>query len=184
MNPLIGEMKVKMAKTLEGFQVELSKLRTGRANVAILDEIRVECYGSAMPLNQVATVSVPESRLITISPWDKGVIGDIEKAILKSGIGLQPNNDGKLIRLAIPTLTEERRKELVKMVKRVAEEGRISLRNSRRETNEHLKKSQKEGHITEDDLRKMEAEVQKLTDEFIAKVDQSVSHKEKEIMEV
>ncbi|MDO8461624.1 MAG: ribosome recycling factor [Deltaproteobacteria bacterium] len=184
MNPLMNDMKVKMAKTVEAFQVEISKLRTGRANVAILDGIRVECYGSAMPLNQVATVSVPESRLITISPWDKGVIGDIEKAILKSGIGLQPNNDGKLIRLGIPILTEERRKDLVKMVKKEAEEGRISLRNIRRETNEHLKKSQKDGHLTEDDLRKMEAEVQKLTDEFIAKIDQSVSHKEKEVMEV
>ncbi|MBI1908740.1 MAG: ribosome recycling factor [Deltaproteobacteria bacterium] len=184
MTKILSDLKVKMAKSLESLQVEMGKLRTGRASVAILDEIRVECYGSAMPLNQVATLSVPESRLITISPWDKGLIQEIEKAIMKSGLGLQPANDGKLIRLPIPTLTEERRKDLVKLVKKGAEESRVSLRNLRREANETLKKNQKEGIISEDDLRKGETEVQKMTDEFIARVDQTVAHKEKEIMEV
>lgn len=184
MNAIITEIKGRMTKSLEAFQAELGRIRTGRANSALLDDIRVECYGSQMPLNQVATIGVPESRLITLSPYDKSLIGDIEKAILKSGIGLQPNNDGKLIRIPIPTLTEERRRDIVKHLKKIAEDARIIVRNIRRDGNEIFKAKQKSKEITEDDLRRAEADVQKMTDEFIAKIESTMAHKEKEIMEV
>lgn len=185
MDPKIQtEMKQKLEKALEALRGEFAKLRTGRASIALLDGVRVECYGSQMPLNQVATLSVLESRTIVVAPWDKGVMGEIEKAIQKSDLGLQPVNDGKAIRIHIPPLTEERRKDLAKIGKRVAEEARVSVRNGRRDANEAVKKLQKDGKISEDDLKKWEQEVQKMTDQSIAQVDSMLAHKEKEIMEI
>lgn len=173
-------MKQHMAKALESLRGEFAKLRTGRASVALLDGIRVDCYGSKMPLNQVATLSVPESRTLVISPWDKGVIQEIEKAIHKSELGLTPVNDGKVVRINIPPLTEERRKDFVKVAKRVTEEARVSVRNARRDANEAVKKLK----VPEDDLKKWETEIQKMTDQAIADVDELLAHKEKEILEV
>ena len=173
-----------MEKALEVLRGEFTKLRTGRASISLLDTIRVECYGNKMPLNQVATLSTPDSRTIVITPWDKAVIPEIEKAVQKSDLGLQPVNDGKLVRINIPALTEERRKEFVKIAKRVSEEGRVMIRNVRRDANEAVKKLQKEGKLSEDDLKKSEAEIQKMTDHTIAQVESLLSHKEKEIMEV
>lgn len=177
-------MKQQMEKALQALRGEFAKLRTGRASVAILDGVRVSCYGNLMPLNQVATLSVPESRTIVISPWDKSVMAEIEKAILKSDLGFNPMNDGKVIRINIPQLTEERRKDLVKIAKRAAEETRISVRNARREANEAAKKVQKEGKISEDELKRWEAEIQKQTDYFTQQVDTTLAHKEKEVLEV
>jgi len=159
-------------------------VRTGRASVAILDGIKVDYYGVPTPLNQVASLSTPESRLIVISPWDTGSIGAIEKAIQKSELGLMPSNDGKIIRLAIPQLTEERRKELVKNVKKMAEECKVKLRNNRRETNDRFKALKKDGKISEDELFTYQDEVQKLTDKYIEKTDAVLQGKEKEIMEI
>lgn len=173
-----------MTKAVEVLKTELAKFRTGRASPALLEGVKVEYYGSVLPLNQVATLSIPESRTIAITPWDKTAIPAIEKAIQKSDLGLTPINDGKLVRVTLPTPTEERRKELVKQAKKIAEEARVAVRNARRESNETLKKVQKEGKISEDELRKGETEIQKMTDQFIAQVDQFLSHKEKEILEV
>ena len=179
-----GEMKQKMDKALESLRGDFAKLRTGRASIAILDGIRVSCYGNLMALNQVATLSVPESRTIVISPWDKSVIGEIDKAILKSDLGLTPVNDGKVVRINIPQLTEERRKDLAKIAKKASEETRVSIRNARREGNEAAKKVQKDAKISEDDLKRWETEIQKQTDHYILQVDTMLAHKEKEIMEV
>lgn len=177
-------MKQRLDKSLEILRGEFAKLRTGRASVALLDGVRVECYGSQMPLNQVATLSVTEGRTIVVAPWDKTVIPAIEKAVHSSDLGLQPVNDGKAIRINIPQPTEERRKDLVKVAKRAAEEARVSVRNARREANEAAKKLHKEAKISEDDFKKWEQEIQKMTDQGITQVDQAVAHKEKEILEV
>lgn len=174
----------KMNGAVDALKKEFSAIRTGRASLALLDGIQVDYYGVPTPLNQVATLGVPESKLITIQPWDAKIIGEIERAILKSGLGLNPVNDGKMIRLNIPPLTEERRKELVKLAKKMAEETRVSIRNIRREGNEEVKKLEKEKHISEDETRKTIEEIQKLTDNYIKKIDEIFSHKEAEIMEI
>ncbi|MDP3181966.1 MAG: ribosome recycling factor [Desulfobaccales bacterium] len=179
---VLNEIKRKMDKVLEVMARDLSRVRTGRASVALLEGIKVDCYGTSMPLSQVASLAAPESRLLTVQPWDQTVLGDIEKAILKSDLGLNPVNDGKLIRLPIPALTTERRKELVKMVKKMAEEAKVALRNIRREANEDLKEMKKEKLLPEDDAHRGQEEVQKVTDEFIKKVDVRSAEKEKEIM--
>ncbi|MBW2065727.1 MAG: ribosome recycling factor [Deltaproteobacteria bacterium] len=180
---IISECRQKMDKTIEAFKKELAKIRTGRASPALLDGIRVSCYDTQMPLDQVASISVPESRLITIKPWDQSIIGEIEKSILKSELGLTPMNDGKIIRIPIPPLTEERRKELARLAKKMGEEGKISIRNHRREANELLKELKNEKEISEDEMYKGQEEVQKVTDEYIKKIDAVTAEKEKEIME-
>jgi ribosome recycling factor len=176
-------MSSKMEKTIEALDRELKKMRTGRASTSILEGIKVECYGTQMRLNQVASSSSPESRLLIVQPWDQTIIGDIEKSILKSGLGLTPMNDGKLIRISIPPLTEERRKELAKMAKKTAEESKVAIRNQRREANEMLKDLKKESEISEDEMYKYQDKVQKTTDEFIEKIDAIEKEKETEILE-
>jgi ribosome recycling factor len=171
-----------MDKVLEVMARDLSRVRTGRASVALLEGIKVDCYGTSMPLPQVASLSAPEARLLTVQPWDPTVLGDIEKAILKSDLGLNPVNDGKIIRLPIPTLTTERRKELVKMVKKMEEEAKVALRNVRREANEDFKEMKKEKLLSEDDAHRGQEEVQKVTDEYIKKTEVQAAEKEKEIM--
>jgi len=180
---ILSDTREKMDKTIEALKKDFNRIRTGRASTALLDGIKVDCYDTQMPLDQVASLSVPESRLITIKPWDQTVIGEIEKSILKSELGLTPMNDGQMIRIPIPALTEERRKELVKVAKKMAEEGKISVRNHRRESNEFLKDLKNEKDISEDEFFKGQEEVQKITDEFIKKVDEVTAEKEKEIME-
>jgi ribosome recycling factor len=177
------ETRDKMEKALEALKKDFSRVRTGRATPTILDGIRVVYYGSPVPLNQVASVAVPDSRQITIQPWDLKAIGDIEKAILKSELGLNPINDGKIIRINIPSLTEERRRDLVKVTKKMAEEARVVSRNIRREANEALKSLKKDKAISEDDLFKAQDEVQKITKETIERVDKIGEEKEKEIMQ-
>ncbi len=180
---VINDAKGKMAKAIDILKSELLKLRTGRATTSILDDIRVEYYGSLVPLNQVSNMAVPDARLITIQPWEANMVTVIEKAILKSGLGLNPNHDGKVIRVPIPPLTEERRKELVKYVKKLAEDNKIAVRNVRRDANEAFKKLEKT-HVSEDEVKKGEHEVQKLTDDNIKRIDDVVAAKEKEIMTV
>lgn len=176
------ETKERMEKAIEALKKDLSRIRTGRASVSLLDGLRVQYYGSLVPLNQVASVAVPESRLITIQPWDIKAIGEIEKAVLKSELGLTPVNDGKMIRINIPPLTEERRRDLVKVIKKMAEESRVALRNIRRESNESFKEMKKDRAVSEDDFFKGQEEVQKITKEFIEKVDRISEEKEKEIL--
>jgi ribosome recycling factor len=178
------DAKALMEKTIKSLIREFAGVRTGRASVNLLDGITVEYYESQMPLNQVATLSVPESSLIVIQPWDVSVIKLIEKAILRSDLGITPSNDGKVIRLAIPPLTEERRKQLAKMIKKKAEEKKIAVRQARREANDMLKSLEKEKEITEDELHKGQDQVQKITDTFIKKVDEITAKKEQEILEV
>jgi len=180
----ITDLKTRMEKCLKSLQGELAKIRTGRASLQLLDDVKVEYYGTLTPLNQVATLGVPEPRLITIAPWDPKVIPDIEKAILKSGLGLNPANDGKIVRLPIPSLTEERRKELVKIVKKAGEEGKVAVRHVRRDTMDLLKKMEKDAALTKDDHKHLSDEVEKQTHEFVAKADQMMEAKEKELMEV
>jgi len=179
----LQETKERMGKTITALENELKRVRTGRASVSLLDGIRVDYYGTQTPLNQMASLSVPESRLIVIQPWDVSAIKDIEKAILKSDLGLTPSSDGKLIRISIPPLTEERRKELVKVVSKMCEEHKIATRNIRRDANELLKGFKKDGDISEDDAFKGQDSVQKVTDDFIAKIDEIYKDKEKEILE-
>ena len=169
---------------MEHLKRELSGLRTGRASTALLDSIKVDYYGNLTPLKQVANVAVPESRLITVQPWAPQLIKEIEKAITAAGLGLNPANDGKLVRIPVPPLSEERRKDLIKLCKKHGEDTKISLRTIRRETNDELKRLQKESKLTEDDLRKYEAEIQKLTDQYVQKVDQILKKKEEEILEI
>ena len=180
---ILSELRQKMEKTVEALRKDLNKIRTGRASVALLDGIKVNAYETLMPLDQVASISVPESRLITIKPWDQSIIGEIEKSILKSELGLTPMNDGKLIRISIPPLTEERRKELAKLAKRMAEEAKISIRNHRREANEMFKELKNEKEISEDEMYKCQDQTQKITDEFTKKADEITADKEKEIVE-
>jgi len=178
------KLKDEMEKTITTLDKSFSRVRTGRASVSLLDGIKVDYYGAPTPIAQIATLSVPESRLIVIAPWDVTVISAIEKAIQKSDLGLMPSNDGKIIRLAIPQLTEERRKELVKVVKKMAEEGKIKLRNARRDANEELKELKKNNKMAEDELFGAQEEVQKLTDRYIEKTDKILATKDKEIMEI
>ncbi len=173
-----------MARAIEALKKEFASVRTGRASLALLDEIMVNYYETPTPLQQLASLSIPESRQIAIQPWDPKVISEIEKAVLKSDLGLTPMNDGKIIRINIPPLTEERRKQLVKTVKKKAEEAKVAIRNIRRDTNEELKKLEKEKHISEDVVKKSQDEIQKITDSHITRVDDVLANKEKEIMEV
>jgi ribosome recycling factor len=173
-----------MSQSIEHLQQEFGGIRTGKANPALLDSIRVDYYGQKVPLTQVASIAVPDGRLITVQPWDKNVIGDIEKAILASDLGLNPQNDGTIIRLPIPQLTEERRKDLVKVVKRFGEETKVAVRNIRRDANENIKKLEKKHEIGEDEMHTNQDRIQKLTDKFVAKVDEVVAAKEKEILEL
>ncbi len=181
---VIEELNEALQHALQGMEKALSKVRTGRASLALLDGIKVDYYNALTPLNQVASLSVPESRLIVISPWDSSIIGAIEKAIHKSDLGVMPSNDGKVVRIAIPPLTEERRKELVKVVRRMAEECKISQRNARRDANEKFKNMKKANEISEDEMFLYQDKVQKLTDKAIEKTDAALAAKEKEIMEI
>jgi len=174
----------RMTGAIEALKKEFASIRTGRASLALLDGIILNYYEVPTPLQQLASLSIPESRLIMIQPWDQKIIPDIEKAIMKSDLGITPMNDGKIIRIQIPPLTEERRKQLVKVVKKKAEEAKIAIRNVRRDTNEELKRLEKEQHLSEDDVKKFHDEIQKITDFYIVKIDEVLSHKEKEIMEV
>lgn len=179
-----NQAKDKMEKSIVSLQQNLAKLRTGRASLAVLDGIKVDYYGTLSPLNQVASLAIPEPRLITIQPWETSLLQAIEKAVEKANIGLTPNNDGKIIRLPIPQLTEERRKEIVKSLKVMAEEARVAVRHVRRDANELLKKYQKDSKITEDELKKGTEQIQKMTDDTIAKVDKIAENKEQDIMKV
>ncbi|NIQ91525.1 MAG: ribosome recycling factor [Deltaproteobacteria bacterium] len=181
---IFEDLKDRMGKSIESLKREYSRLRTGRASISLLDGIKVSYYDTLTPLNQMASLAVPEPRLIVIQPWDKTAIEDIEKAILKSELGLTPINDGKVIRISIPPLTEERRKELVKVARKMSEENKVAIRNIRRDANEMLKDLKKEKEITEDDLYRSQEEVQKTTDQFISQVDELCAAKEKEILEI
>ncbi len=174
----------KMDKTIQSFKKEISTLRTGRANSSMLDMIKVDVYGQLMPINQLATVSVPEARLITVQVWDKGNVSLIDSAIQKSDLGINPQIDGQIIRIRIPDLTEERRKELIKILKTMTEKNKVSIRNIRREANEELKKKLKEKKITEDENKNYEKSTQKLTDDHIALIDKITSEKEKEVLQL
>lgn len=174
----------RMAGAIEALKKEFASIRTGRASLALLDGIVVNYYGVSTPVQQLTSLSIPESRLIAIQPWDPKIIPDIEKAIMKSDLGITPVNDGRMIRIQIPPLTEERRKQLVKVVKKKAEDAKIAIRNIRRDTIDELKKLEKEKHLSEDDVKRSQDEIQKITDSYITKVDEVLSHKEKEIMEV
>ena len=184
MNTTITASEERMKKTLTSLKDGFTALRTGRAQASLFDKIRVDAYGDKSPLNQVANISVPEARLVVIQPWDRALIGDIEKAIRTSELSLNPSNDGKVIRISIPPLTGERRKELVKQAKNQAEQSRVAVRNIRRDGNDELKKLLKDTKITEDEESKSSEELQKLTDSYIGKINQVLEEKEKEIMEV
>lgn len=177
------ETKDRMDKTIAALKNDLTRVRTGRASLSLLDGIRVDYYGTQTPLNQVASLSIPESRLITIQPWDASIIKEVEKEILKSDLGLTPSSDGKLIRIAIPPLTEERRKELVKVVNKMCEDHKITVRNIRRDANEKFKGMKKDTQISEDDAYKAQGEIQKITDDYIRKIDDIYKEKEQEILE-
>lgn len=181
---LLQDMKESMDKSTETLQKDLRRVRTGRASLALLDGLVADYYGSPTPINQLATLSIPESRQIVIQPWDSKAIPDIEKAVLKSELGLTPMNDGKLIRIVLPTLTAQRRKELVKIVKKMAEEFKVQIRNHRRDANDMLKDMKKDKDISEDDMHKAQERVQKTTDNSIAKVESIMVEKEAEIMEI
>jgi len=180
---IYSETEKEMKRSMEVMQKAFASIRTGRASLSLLDGIHVDAYGSALPLNQVAALSVPENRLITIQPWDNSLISAIERAILKSDLGITPSNDGKIIRLGIPTLTEERRRELVKVVKKMGEEGRVAIRNIRRDTNEEIKNQEKKKEISEDELHKALDHVQELTNRHIEQLEELLIKKEKEILE-
>lgn len=184
MRELVTGAEDLMKKTVEHLRKELTTIRTGRATPALLDRITVNYYGNPTPVNQLATISVPEPRLLVIQPWDKTVLAEVERAIMKSDLGINPVNDGTVVRLVLPQLTQERRQELVKLVRKKAEEERVAIRNIRRDTNDELKKRQKEGGFSEDELKRLQGEVQKLTDKYIKEIDGVLAAKEKEIMEV
>ncbi|NLI70834.1 MAG: ribosome recycling factor [Firmicutes bacterium] len=184
MDEIYVEIEERMKKSVSNMKRELLTLRAGRASPALVEGLEVDYYGTMTPLNQLAGITVPEPRLIVIQPWDKGAIKEVEKAILKSDLGLTPNNDGNLIRLAIPQLTEERRLELVKFVRKKGEEGRIAIRNLRREANEKLKAAQKDGQLSEDQFYTSQEKTQEMTDDYIKMIDGLLEEKEKEIMEV
>jgi ribosome recycling factor len=184
MDAVLRDATEKMSRSLEAFRKDLGKVRTGRASFALLEGVKVDYYGNLTPLQQVGTLSVPESRLITVAPWDSKMIGPIEKAIQNAGLGLNPSNDGKVVRIPIPALTEERRKELVKVVHKDAEAARVAIRNVRREAVEKLKEKEKKKEISEDDLKKGQEKIQKETDAWVKKVDDTLHQKEQEILEV
>ena len=181
---VIDELNEKMDGSVETYKRELTKIRTGRASLALLDGIKVSAYGSMLPMDQVGTMTIPESSMIAIKPWDPQMIAPIEKAILSSDLGLTPANDGNVIRLTIPPLTEDRRKELVKQVKKIGEEFKVAIRNIRRDANEALKKQKKDKEISEDDMFRLQEDAQKATDSFIKAIDDIAANKEKEVMEV
>jgi len=181
---LITDAQTRMGKSVEHSRTEFNTVRTGRASAALLDRIEVDYYGTATPLKQLATISVPEARMLTIQPFDPSSIRSIEKSIQESDLGLTPSNDGKLIRLPIPSLTEERRKELVKLVRRYAEDGKVAIRNVRRDVMRHLEELVRNGDVGDDEERRAEAQVQKLTDDHVKRIDELLKHKEAEIMEV
>ena len=183
LNSIYEETREDMGKAIGSLKNDLKRIRTGRASLSLLDNIRVDYYGVLTPLNQMASLSIPESRLITIQPWDVSVIKDIEKAILKSDLGLTPSNDGKLIRISIPPLTEDRRKELIKVVNKLSEDHKIGIRNIRRDSKDLIKELKKDGEVSEDDAFKAQDNLQKITDEYISSVDKIFSEKEKEILE-
>ncbi len=183
-NDVIDQVNTKMESSVDALKRELVKIRTGRASLALLEGIKVDAYGSMLPVDQVGTLTIPESRMIVIQPWDPQMLPVIEKAILSSDLGLTPANDGKVIRLTIPQLTEERRKELVKQVKKVAEEFKVAIRNVRREANDSLKKMKNDKEISEDDMFRLQEDAQKATDSFIKQIDEIAAGKEKEVMEV
>ena len=184
MKEIQNKLQQQMEKTIEALKHEFSTIRAGRANAQMLDKIRVDYYGTPTPINQVGSISVPEPRTLMINPWDKSAMKDIETAIRNSDLGLNPTNDGEVIRLNVPALTEERRKELCKQAKKASEEFKVRLRNERRDANDKLKKLEKEGEITEDDLKVAESEIQKLTDTKIADIDAILEKKEKEVMSI
>lgn len=184
MDAVLKDTRDRMQKSIQALEEELNTIRTGRASATLFERVKVEYYGNPTPLNQVATISVPEARLVVIQPWDKGIINEIEKAIQKSELSVNPSNDGKVIRINIPPLTEERRKEYVKVAKNMAEQARVALRNIRRDANDELKKAQKAGDISEDEEKRAADEVQKITDESVEKVNEAVEAKEKEILEI
>lgn len=184
MDKIVESCKQNMEKRLKGLESDLGKVRTGRASITILDGIKVDYYGSPTPLNQVATLSTPDARTITVAPFEKKLIQEIEKAIQKSDIGVQPNNDGNVVRIPIPALTEERRKDLVKNLKKMSEECKVAIRNVRREANESIKKQLKDKEISEDDCKRLEADIQKHTDQFIKMIDERLVKKEQEVMKI
>lgn len=181
---VLSEARTAMDKAVKSLKKDMTKIRTGRASVSLLDDVKVEYYGVLTPLSQVATLAVPEARLMTVQPWEKNLIPEIEKAIFKADLGMTPSSDGVLIRLPVPALTEERRREMVKIIKRMSEESKISVRNSRRDANETLKMLEKEKEITEDDLKRSEKDVQQLTDKYVSAIDSIVEKKEQEVMEI
>ncbi|HEX7057955.1 MAG TPA: ribosome recycling factor [Bacilli bacterium] len=182
-NAIIKQAEERMEKALQALKKELSSLRAGRANPALLDRVHVDYYGTPTPINQLATIGTPDPRTLTIQPWDKSALGDIEKAILKSDLGLTPSNDGSLIRISLPMLTAERRAELVKLTKKLGEEAKVAIRNIRRDANDDIKKLEKTT-ISEDESRRHQEDIQKKTDKYILEVDKTLAQKEKEIMEV
>lgn len=181
---LFIESEKKMKKALQATQHELALIRTAKATTSLLDGIKVDYYGTSVPINQAAAISVPEPRMLVVQPWERGMIGEIEKALLKSDLGLTPSNDGTVIRLPIPPLTQERRKELVRVVKRLAEEGRVAIRNIRRDANEELRQAEKAGDLPQDDSKRAQEHIQELTDKHTELVNKIVEEKEREIMEV
>lgn len=180
----VNEAKTQMEKAVEAMRREFTAVRTGKATPALLDTVRVDAYGSKMPLSQVATVSAPEARMLVVTPWDKGLMKAIEKGIQESELGLNPSNDGNIIRVPVPALNEERRKDMVKLLHKLAEEGRVAIRHARQEANKEIKKKQGAHEISEDDAHRQTDQVQKLTDEYISKIDQLLKSKEHEVMEV
>ncbi len=184
MQTLLDDGKKRMAGAITALEKEFSKLRTGRATTSLVDSIEVDYYGTPTPINQLSSVSVPDSKTITIQPWDKGAFGAVEKAIMTSDLGLNPVNDGKIIRISIPPLTEERRKDLVKVAKKYTEDCKVAIRNVRRDLNDSLKSMEKDKDISEDEKKKGESDVQKLTDDYVKKADTTLTEKEKEILEI
>ena len=182
--PSLQEAKRRMENAVEAVRREFTGVRTGKATPQLLDTVRVEAYGSHVPLNQVATVSAPEPRLLVVQPWDRSMIGPVEKALQTSDLGLNPSNDGKVVRVPIPALTEERRKEYVRLLHKMTEEGRVAVRQARKDANDEIKHRQKDGEISEDEARREQDEVQKLTDRYIHQMDDLLKHKEAEVMEV
>ncbi|HET7461010.1 MAG TPA: ribosome recycling factor [Longimicrobium sp.] len=180
----LQKAKQRMEGALESLRREFAGVRTGKASPALLDTVRVEAYGSKVPLNQVGTVSAPEPRMLTVQPWDRSLMKDIERALRESDLGLNPSNDGQIIRIPIPALTEERRKEYVRMLHKLAEEGRVAVRQARKDANDEVKHRQKDESLSEDDVRREQGEVQKLTDQYIARIEEMLKHKEAEVMEV
>ena len=182
--PSLQKAKQRMESALESLRREFAGVRTGKASPQLLDTVRVDAYGSKVPLNQVGTVAAPEPRMLTVQPWDRGLIKDVERALRESDLGLNPSNDGQIIRIPIPALTEERRKEYVRLLHKLAEEGRVAIRQARKDANDEIKARQKKEGLSEDDVHREEKEVQKLTDQYIARVEEMLKHKEAEVMEV